>query len=558
MKTFAELFFELEDAPRPREQQRAVLGWLESVGPAEAAWGIFLLARGKRPVLVKPKILAEWAREFAGLTDDLFERCHEEAGDLVEAMSLVLPAPCDVNDDPLDVWLSRPPLDSSDAREEARKEAVFAAWKRMEFAERFVFNRLLVGWPPPPVGRNIVVQAAALFAGLSPTTVEHRLSPTWTPSLENFRALTAADSADADSSRPYPFRPAAPFAEPPQTLGAADLWQAERRYDGLRVQLVRRGGNTYLWSRAGDLVTERFPELADLPFPDGTVLDGEVVAGSGEGFLPAAALSRRLECKLLAPVRSAKTKAERGALLQSSNENLRRLPPKTLRDVPVRLFAFDLLEESGEDLRGRPLSQRRAKLEALLHGAAPIVQAAAILARAGWDELDRLRNLRPPRGGAGLLLKRRDGAYHAEGESDALHAWRAWKPDPHRVEAVLTYVQQGTDGRASEFTFGLWRDGELVTFATAPNDLPDSDAAELERIVRRTVREKFGPVVGLKAECVFEVSFEKVEPAPRRKCGAAVSGVRAVRWLKGKRPDEAARLDAILAIFAPALREPET
>lgn len=551
MKTFAELFFELEDGPRPREQQRAIVRWLESAGPAEAAWGIFLLVRGKRPVLVKPKVLAEWAREFAGLTEDLFELCHEEAGDLVEAMSLVLPAPCDANDDPLDVWLARPPLDGPDLSEEALKEATAAAWKRMEFAERFILNRLLVGWPAPPVGRNVVVQAVASYAGLSPTTVEHRLASAWIPSPEGFRSLTAADSADADPSRPYPFRPAMPLAEPPQSLGDAAHWQAERRYDGLRVQLVRRAGATYLWSRAGDLVTERFPEVADLPFPEGTALDGEVVAWGVDGPLPAAALSRRLECKLLPPARSARKKGGTESLLPMPSEN-RRLPPKMIREVPVRLFAFDLLEHAGQDLRGEPLSQRRARLEALLHGAGPIAQAAAILAGEDWAELDRRRNLRPPHVGAGLVLKRRDGAYHLPGEAEGpAHAWRAWKPDPHRVEAVLTYVQQGTDGRASEFTFGLWRDGELVTFATAPNDLPESEAAELERIVRRTVREKFGPVTGLKAECVFEVSFEKVEPAPRRKSGAAVSGVRVVRWLKEKRADEAARLDAILALFAP-------
>ena len=38
-------------------------------------------------------------------------------------------------------------------------------------------------------------------------------------------------------------------------------WLAEWKWDGIRAQLIRRGGAVHLWSRGEELITERFPEL---------------------------------------------------------------------------------------------------------------------------------------------------------------------------------------------------------------------------------------------------------------------------------------------------------
>jgi ATP-dependent DNA ligase len=67
-------------------------------------------------------------------------------------------------------------------------------------------------------------------------------------------------------------------------LGPREQWLVEWKWDGIRAQLVRRGGRTFLWSRGEELITDRFPEVTEAahPFPDGTVLDGEVIA---EGFM---------------------------------------------------------------------------------------------------------------------------------------------------------------------------------------------------------------------------------------------------------------------------------
>ena len=41
-------------------------------------------------------------------------------------------------------------------------------------------------------------------------------------------------------------------------LGPVEAWQVEWKYDGIRAQLVRRQGGSWIWSRGEELVTERF------------------------------------------------------------------------------------------------------------------------------------------------------------------------------------------------------------------------------------------------------------------------------------------------------------
>jgi DNA ligase-1 len=47
-------------------------------------------------------------------------------------------------------------------------------------------------------------------------------------------------------------------------LGPVADWQVEWKYDGIRGQVVKRGGKVWLWSRGEELVTERFPEVVAL------------------------------------------------------------------------------------------------------------------------------------------------------------------------------------------------------------------------------------------------------------------------------------------------------
>lgn len=116
-------------------------------------------------------------------------------------------------------------------------------------------------------------------------------------------------------------------------------WVHEVKWDGMRVLVDRDATGLRVWSRNENDVTVSFPELGDLAgIGRDFVLDGEVVA-LAEGVPSFGALADRMHVR----------DASRAARLATTN--------------PVTLIVFDLLRLDGEDLRSRPLRERRALLE---------------------------------------------------------------------------------------------------------------------------------------------------------------------------------------------------
>jgi bifunctional non-homologous end joining protein LigD len=108
-------------------------------------------------------------------------------------------------------------------------------------------------------------------------------------------------------------------------------WVHEIKFDGYRVQLRVLGGNVTLKTRKGLDWTGKFGAIADAAagLPDG-IIDGEIVALGANGVPDFAALQAALS--------EGKTKE-------------------------LIFFAFDLLFDGDEDLRKRPLSQRKRQLK---------------------------------------------------------------------------------------------------------------------------------------------------------------------------------------------------
>ena len=74
----------------------------------------------------------------------------------------------------------------------------------------------------------------------------HRVMGDWPPTAEFFAGALAGAPSEPTVSRPYPFFLASPLEEDPASLGPLEEWQAEWKWDGIRAQLVRRGGQSWL------------------------------------------------------------------------------------------------------------------------------------------------------------------------------------------------------------------------------------------------------------------------------------------------------------------------
>ena len=114
---------------------------------------------------------------------------------------------------------------------------------------------------------------------------------TWVPSPTLLAQLLSPEELPLDRQQPYPFFLASPLeGEPSDRLGSIDDWLLEWKWDGIRLQLLRRRGEVALWSRGEERLDGRFPEIeqAAALLPEGSVLDGELLAWDEPADLPKA------------------------------------------------------------------------------------------------------------------------------------------------------------------------------------------------------------------------------------------------------------------------------
>jgi DNA ligase 1 len=550
MRRFAQLYADLDASGGTRARVNALQAFFESSEPADSAWALHVLLgkQGKR--LITGRRLRQICLEGSRLPEWLFDDCYAHVGDSAETIALlwrqVAPGSRDPAGDveqsetmaaePLHHWMEVlfPAAAALEGDEQA--EAVRQLWRGLGPAELLVANKLLTGGLRVGVGQGLVLRALAQLSGLEEALLQHRLMGGFRPSPEAYQALLApADEAEAVPSRPYPFFLASPLEQPPAEPASA--WLVEWKFDGIRGQLIRRAGEGFLWSRGEELINAAFPELiaASAALPDGTVLDGEILVWPSPAPQPApfAQLQRRLGRK--APGK------------------------KVLAECPAAFVAYDLLESGGEDWRPRPLSQRRAAMEELLHGlpeasatpAVGLLRLSPRLALQSWEHLELLRQQAASAAAEGLMLKQLDSPYLAGRKRG--HWWKH-KRDPYTLDAVLLYAQAGSGRRANlftDYTFGLWDgEGQLVSFAKAYSGLDDGEITALDRWIRSHTTERFGPVRAVQPLQVFELAFEGLQRSSRHKSGIAVRFPRIARWRRDKPAAEADTLASALALLA--------
>jgi DNA ligase-1 len=524
MQRFAGLYRELDASTATSDKRAALVAYFRDAPPEDAAWALWLLSGGKLAKIANTTELRAWIVEESGQPDWLVDECHAHVGDLAETLALLLEDPPAANDAPLSTWVEQRLLPVAGTEPARRREAVVAGWRTLDFDQRLLFNKLLTGALRVGVSQRLVQQALAELSGVDIARIAQRMLGAWSPSPAFLRDLLSADELPGDRAQPYPFFLASPLEADPATLGAIDDWLLEWKWDGIRLQLIRRAGEIALWSRGEERLDGRFPEIeaAAASLPRSAVLDGELL-GWREGHaapLPFTALQTRIQ--------------------------RRRPGPKTLADTPARMLAYDLLELDGDDLRARPLGERRALLEDLLAAHAdPRIVVSPRVAVSSWADADALRLDARAREVEGLMLKRLASPYQVGRRRGD---WWKWKIDPLTVDAVLVYAQAGHGRRSTlytDYTFALWDGDTLVPVAKAYSGLDDKEILALDQWIRGNTVQRFGPVRSVRAHHVFELGFEAVNRSTRHKSGLAVRFPRILRWRHDKPAAEADRIDTL-------------
>lgn len=529
MIRFANLYTQLDATTKTNDKIRILADYLASVSAEDAAWAIYFLSGNKLRRLVASSLLRQWAAVQAGIPDWLFDESYHAVGDLAETLSLIVPPGTVQDDRSLSYWIEQRLMSLAKMDVDEQRVAVVEIWQQTPTHVRLVVMKLITGAFRVGVSERLVTRAIAMQSGVDADVISHRLMGNWKPSADFFAKLTDPNVGDTVDSRPYPFCLAHPIdgATGPESLGEAADYVAEWKWDGIRGQVIRRGGRTFIWSRGEELMENRWPEIETAAefLPDRTVLDGEILAALADGtVLPFAQLQRRIARKTVGK--------------------------KLLTEVPVVFHAFDLLEMDGEDIRGLPFDQRRGKLEVVLSThASPHLCVTELIAGSTWEDWAEVRSASREHSAEGLMLKRKDSKYDV---GRVRGTWWKWKVSPYTIDAVLIYAQKGHGKRSglfTDYTFALWDDETLVPFAKAYSGLDDAEIRRVDRFVRENTRDTFGPVRSVAPTLVMELAFEGLQRSTRHKSGIATRFPRIVRWRHDKQPRDANTLRELLALL---------
>jgi DNA ligase 1 len=532
MKAFSTLLDRLSYEPRRTEKLRHILRYLSEAPDPDRGYALAALCGALDIPAVKPAMLRALVAERVDPV--LFGLSYDFVGDLSETIALIWPTRFTGNDAPLHLAEVIATLLAANRRE---GPVLIAKWlDELDETGRWALLKLVTGGLRVGVSALLARQALAEFSGQRIEEIEeiwHGVEP---PYIDLFAWLEGREPRP-DPSAALTFRSpmlAHPLDEADFALLRPEDFHAEWKWDGIRIQAATRRNalrqEARLFSRSGDDITSAFPDLIPA-LPEEAVIDGELVVAHEGRVATFSDLQQRLNRKVVSAA--------------------------MLRDHPVALMAYDLLQIEGEDLRAMPLPQRRARLERLVETMAqPRLMLSPALAFASWNELaeKRAQSAENP-AIEGVMLKRLDSPYLA-GRPKGF--WYKWKRDPMIADCVMMYAQRGHGKRSSfysDFTFGVWEGEKLVPVGKAYFGFTDAELKDLDRFVRQNTINRFGPVREVTHErdsgLVLEIAFEGLQESTRHRSGLAMRFPRINRIRTDKKPAEADRIETLRMLLRP-------
>ena len=540
LNKFSKLFEDLDSNNSSNKKVNSLTKYFKLNNNLNNILTIYLVIGKKNKRFISGKSLREYYANIYKIPKWLIDECYSKVGDSAEVIALLLQDKILEKNIKDDISLNElineilPKLKKLD--ENKKKLYIKSLWEKISKDNQLIFNKILTGTFRIGVSKGLVVKAISNMTGVDESIILHRLMGELEPIEETYMFLINQKLEQKELDyKPYPFQLANTFDERIKETISVDKYQFESKWDGIRSQIIKRSNNISIWTRGEELVNKTFPELIKIisHFKNDFVLDGEILIWDEN-----------------------KNRPKNFSLLQ---KRLGRKSPslKIQKDLPVVFMAYDILEINGKDIRSKILSERRDILEKSFSNL--ISEDKSIIGKikitklhqiSNWIDLEEVKNSARKSNTEGLVIKDKQSEY-VPGRKKG--NWWKYKIDPMQLDGILIYARPGSGKRAdlyTDYSFGIWEDNKLVTFANAYSGLNNEEIRELDKWIRRNTLEKFGPVRSVKPELVFEISFDNIQISKRHKSGIALRFPRITKWRRDKNIMEADNLENALKMIS--------
>ena len=532
LNNFAELFVDLDSINSTNKKIELLQNYFSSNEYLENSWTIFFLTGKNNKRYISGRKLKYLFAEIYECPIWLIETCYSKVGDSAEVVSLLLKNKKNNKNNnlkniSLNDLLIKNLSELLILKDDEMKLKIKEIWENLPEENYLVFNKILTGTFRVGVSVGLITKSISKLTNLPESIISHRLMGNFKPSIESYELLIKKEIIQEELNyKPFPFLLASNY-EKKISESSITNFQFEWKWDGIRIQLIKREGNVSIWSRGQELINQSFPELEEktLNIKEDFVMDGELLVWNFQFMMPMnfSYLQKRIN---------------------------RKNPSKSLqKNLPINFIVYDLLEIEGKDIRELILEKRRKLLEKYYakwmraEDISNLFKVSKLIYPKDWEEVDILKNKSRENTTEGLVIKNKSSIYSG-GRKKGF--WWKYKVDPMQLDAVLLYAKGGSGRRAglyTDYSFALWKDDKLIKFASAYSGLTNVEIKELDKWIRKNTIERFGPVRSVKPEMVFEISFENIQISKRHKSGIAVRFPRITKWRKDKVSKDADTLE---------------
>jgi len=300
----------------------------------------------------------------------------------------------------------------------------------------------------------------------------------------------------------------------------------EYKLDGARIQIHKSGGTVRIFSRRLTDVTDSLPEVVEQVQNEvkakDVILEGEVIAIGEDG----------------SPM-----------LFQHLMRRFRRVHEidEMTKEVPVKLYLFDILYVDGESLVSAPYTERRKRLGEIAQN---IPLTPQIITKDA-AEAEKFLKTAMNEGHEGLMAKKLDSPYTPGVRGKR---WFKIKPILEPLDLVIVAAEYGygrRHGWLSDYYLAA-RDeetGRFVPVGKTFKGLTDEEIIDMTRQLKElTIKDERRRLVVV-PKIVVEVAYNEIQKSPKYECGMALRFARITRIRGDKTPEEADTIQKVREIY---------